>query len=185
MIAERPDLVAQFVAARRHLRAFLLTMTRRMDIADEILQELSVQILREARRGTVPENPYAWMLGMARHRVADYYRSQARQQHNLQRLLELAETMEAAFIENPPPPSEACEEDDPRLQHLRSCMEQLTEKTRSMLEDRYRQSKPIEAIANKMNWTMGSVKVALSKARKVLAECVRRKLAEKAGVPHE
>ena len=35
----------------------------------------------------------------------------------------------------------------------------------------------IETIAAKLSWTPGSVKVALSKARRVLGECVRRKLA--------
>jgi RNA polymerase sigma-70 factor (ECF subfamily) len=184
VIAERSDLVAQFVAAREHLLGFVLALTRSREVADEVIQELCVEVVREARRGTAPEKPFAWMLGMARHRVADYYRARGRDQRNVQQFWELADAMEEAFIENAPSLNET-PDDDLRLRHLRECIAQLSDKMRSMLDARYGQSKPIEVIAAKMQWTAASVKVALAKARKALGECVRQKLIAAGGQSDE
>jgi RNA polymerase sigma-70 factor (ECF subfamily) len=179
VIAEQSSLVEQFVAARHHVLGFVLALTRSIDVADEVVQELSVQVLREAERGATPADPFAWMLGMARHRVADHYRARTRDQRNLQRLLALAEAMEVAFVENPPNLSGtgADGSDDARLPHLHACLGHLSDKVRAMLDARYRHSTRIEQIAARLGWTAGSVKVALAKARRALGECVRRKLA--------
>jgi RNA polymerase sigma-70 factor (ECF subfamily) len=185
LIAERPGLLQQFVAARDHVLAFVLALTRSREVAEEVVQELSVHVLRQAERGAgEPDDPLAWMLGAARHRVADYYRSRTRDERNLKRLMAVAAEVEAAFVENPPALSEELgaggDSDasaDPRVAHLRTCLEKLSAKTRVMLDARYAHSSPIEAIAAKLSWTPGSVKVALAKARRALGECVRRKLA--------
>jgi RNA polymerase sigma-70 factor (ECF subfamily) len=173
-------LLDQFVAARNHVLAFVLALTRSRDVAEEVLQELSVHVLRQAERGIEPEEPLAWLLGAARNRVADYYRSRTRDERNLRRLMEMAAALEAAFVENPPAlPEENSgdgEADDPRVSHLRTCLQKLSAKTRLMLDARYGGAASIETIATKLSWTPGSVKVALSKARRVLGDCVRRKL---------
>jgi DNA-directed RNA polymerase specialized sigma24 family protein len=126
------------------------------------------------------------MLGAARNRVADYYRARTRDERNLKRLMSMAAEVEAAFVENPPARSEELgaggdsheqEPDDPRVSHLRACLEKLSAKTRLMLDARYARSASIGAIAAKLSWTSGSVKVALAKARRALGDCVRRKLA--------
>jgi RNA polymerase sigma-70 factor (ECF subfamily) len=183
LIAERPRLLDQFVAARNHVLAFVLALTRSREVAEEVVQELSVHVLRQAERGAEPDDALAWLLGAARHRVADYYRARTRDERNLRRLLEMASQVEAAFIENPPAPAAEVsvdggdgESDDVRVSHLRTCLEKLSAKTRLMLDARYAHAASIETIAVKLSWTPGSVKVALSKARRVLGECVRRKL---------
>jgi RNA polymerase sigma-70 factor (ECF subfamily) len=185
VIAERVDLRREFLAAREHVLAFVLALTRSRDVAEEVVQELSVHVLRQAERGGAePDDPLAWMLGAARNRVADYYRARTRDERNLKRLMAMAAEFEAAFVENPPAlPEEAGaggpvdEHHDPRVSHLRTCLEKLSAKTRLMLDARYARAASIEAIATKLSWTPGSVKVALSKARRALGECVRRKLA--------
>jgi RNA polymerase sigma-70 factor (ECF subfamily) len=176
VIAEPADLVNRFVAARDHVLAFVLVLTRNREVAEEVVQELSVHVLRRAESGTVPDDALGWMLGAARHRVADYYRARTRDDRNLKRLIAFAEAAEAAFLENPPAATGADAGEDPRLSHLRTCLGKLSAKTRLMLDARYAQSTSIESIAARLSWTTGSVKVALSKARRALGECVRRKL---------
>jgi RNA polymerase sigma-70 factor (ECF subfamily) len=184
LIAERPRLLQQFVAARDHVLAFVLALTRNREASEEVVQELSVHVLRQAERGAEPDDPLAWMLGAARHRVADYYRARTRDERNLKRLMAMAAEMEAAFVEHRPALSEEGsaggsdeEREDPRASHLRRCLEKLSAKTRLMLDARYARSASIDAIAAKLSWTSGSVKVALAKARRALGDCVRRKLA--------
>lgn len=184
MIAERPRLLTQFVAARNHVLAFVLALTRSREVAEEVVQELSVHVLRQVERGAEPDDPLAWMLAAARNRVADYYRARTRDERNLKRLMALAAEVETAFMENPPALLEefgaggnAEHTDDSRISHLRACLEKLSAKARLMLDARYAHSASIDEIAAKVSWTSGSVKVALAKARRVLGECVRRKLA--------
>src|SRR5947208_10627621 len=102
VIAERTNLVDQFVAARDHVLAFVLAATRDLHVAEDVVQELSVHVLRQAERGVEPADPYAWLLGTARHRVADHYRATQRDARHRARMLELADAAHAAFADNPP-----------------------------------------------------------------------------------
>jgi RNA polymerase sigma-70 factor (ECF subfamily) len=74
-------------------------------------------------------------------------------------------------VEPPTPPNEA------RIQHLADCMGKLAPQARRAIELRYQQSHNPSEIARVMGWTTGAVKVALSRARLVLRECVERQLA--------
>jgi hypothetical protein len=48
--------------------------------------------------------------------------------------------------------------------------------SRKTIEQKYRLGKTISAIAEYLNWKPDSVKVALSRARKQLADCINGKL---------
>jgi RNA polymerase sigma-70 factor (ECF subfamily) len=74
-------------------------------------------------------------------------------------------------VEPAAPPNEA------RMEHLAICMEKLAPQARRAIELRYQQSHNPPEIARVMGWTTGAVKVALSRARVVLRECVERQLA--------
>jgi RNA polymerase sigma-70 factor (ECF subfamily) len=67
-----------------------------------------------------------------------------------------------------------------RMQHLHECIEKLAPQARRAIELRYQQSHTPPEIAHVMGWTTGAVKVALSRARIVLRECVERQLAQQA-----
>jgi DNA-directed RNA polymerase specialized sigma24 family protein len=60
-------------------------------------------------------------------------------------------------------------------------MGRLTDRMRDLVTRRYRDGVPLDELASGMGWKTESVKVALSRARKALAECVHTKLRE-AGV---
>jgi RNA polymerase sigma-70 factor (ECF subfamily) len=173
VITEQSDLVQQFVSMRPKVLAFVLMLTRDYHVAEEVVQELSVQVMREASGGARPDDPAAWVLGIARHRVTDFYRGRARDQRLAEKLAELAQAVEQSFVE------QSADEDvaDDRLPHLKACLARLSRKARKLVEARYGGGEKIEAIAERFAWQAASVRVALAKARRVLGDCVARKLA--------
>jgi RNA polymerase sigma-70 factor (ECF subfamily) len=79
----------------------------------------------------------------------------------------------------------AGEEDDawaPKREALEQCLKRLAPRAREILELRYSDEHlPPPEIASRLSWTVGAVHVALSRARKFLQECTRRRLAPREG----
>ncbi len=169
---EPRELVRQFVQHRDVLYGYVLALTGDHDLAEDILQDIGVSILTEAARETHPESFLPWARTVARHRVADHFRRQApRRRHEIP-FDPFADTVDLAFAEHAPTP----EDNHRQLKLLRQCLDGLTSRVRAMIDLRYRGSQSMEQIATALSWTPGSVKVALSRARRSLAECVERKL---------
>ncbi len=174
---EPSDLVRQFVQHRDVLYGYIFALTRDHHAAEEILQELGMSILTEANRGTTPDSFMAWARGVARHRVADHYRRLGARRRHEARFEQFANAVDVAFAEQAPTP----QDNQQQLQFLRECVERLTLRVRTMIDLRYRGEKSMDEIAAAMQWTAGSVKVAMSRARRTLGECVDRKLRSEEG----
>ena len=63
-----------------------------------------------------------------------------------------------------------------RLRHLAACLEKLAPQARRAMALCYRDAHGPAEIAALMGWTAGAVKVALSRARAVVRECIERRL---------
>jgi RNA polymerase sigma-70 factor (ECF subfamily) len=79
-----PDVVAAYDAHERDLFTFTLAVTHDRGVAEDLVQESFLRLIREARAGRFPENPRAWLyrvvVNLARSRarrriVADRWRS--------------------------------------------------------------------------------------------------------------
>lgn len=173
------DLTSQFVRYREPLFAYVLALTADRDAAEEVLQEIGVAILGETNRGTRPDNVWHWLRGLARHRTADHYRRIAVRERRETQFERFADVVDQAFDEQ----MDVVEEDARRLELLRECLEGLTERVRGIVEFRYRFNRSISAIADEIGWTVGSVKVALVRARRSLAECFDRKTRREETIP--
>ncbi|HEX8910908.1 MAG TPA: sigma-70 family RNA polymerase sigma factor [Humisphaera sp.] len=168
--------VRELLTHRDTLFAFVLTLTRSHDLAEELFQELGVAVLAEARRGVVPEQFLPWARTIARHRVADFFRARSRRAGLEVPLDQTDEAMqqlvEQAFGENPLAAAEARE----RARLLTECLGRLGKRAREIVDGFYRDREPIAEIAGRIGWKPNAVKVALAKTRKALAECVSAKL---------
>lgn len=173
MQQNEPIVIKHLLEHREMLFAFVLALVRDHDAAEEIFQTVGVKVVVEAQRGTAPEDFAKWARGIARHCVADYFRErQQRQQVLAQAALSgsLADRIEQAFDEQ-----HAAQEDlQHRLRHLKDCVHKLSARAQQLLALRYERRLPIEDVAAEVNWTPASVKVALSRARTALADCMKR-----------
>jgi len=77
-----------------------------------------------------------------------------------------------AFAEYAPTP----EDNHEQLKLLRECLDKLTARVRTIIDLRYHGRQSLEEIATSLSWKSASIKVALSRARRALADCVDRKL---------
>ena len=172
LLVVESDLVRQFLRHRDVLMGFIVALTGDYDLAEEVFQEVAVSILNEANKRAAPSNFMAWARAVARHRVVDHFRGKARRRERHQPLDSLAEAVEQAFGENEVTPDESHR----RLAYLAECLRSLGDRARAIVEMRYRQRRPIAGIAAAIGWKPASVKVALSKARRALADCIDRKM---------
>ena len=63
-----------------------------------------------------------------------------------------------------------------RARHLAICLDKLAPRARQIVEERYRRGRSIEDVARAVGWKPNPVKVALAKARRALADCMRRRM---------
>jgi len=165
--------LAQAVVQHRDaLLAFALVLVRSRDVADEVLAEVSVGALEADARGTRPDDIGAWLRALVRHRVADQFRRRARQAGLAERFERIADAAEAAFAETWVDAEAAAV----RARHLAACLDQLAPRARQIVDERYRRGRSIAEVARAVGWKPNPVKVALAKARKALAECMRRRM---------
>jgi RNA polymerase sigma-70 factor (ECF subfamily) len=71
--------------------------------------------------------------------------------------------------------AESREDAAERIRGLLDCVERLPPRQRQIVQLRYRDRKPLAKLAAEIGWKSEAVKVALSKIRKALLECLRAK----------
>ena len=165
-------LVKEFLAQRDLLLGYLLAVTRNQTAAEEVFQEVALVILEEANKGKQVDHFPAWSREIARRRALEYFRreARARQLHSADE--SYLDAVDKSFDEN----VLTQEELQQRETFLRQCLEKLGGRAREVIELRYRQDRTVSEIANALAWQAESVKVALSRARKVLTDCVGNKM---------
>jgi RNA polymerase sigma factor (sigma-70 family) len=171
-MTNQPKITLDFLQNRQALLGYIFALTRNQLVAEEVFQEVALAILGEASSGKVVDPFLPWAREVARRRVVEYYRKSSRRDAAAPLSETLVDLVGAAFRETEEPP----EEDSRRLSSLRQCIQKLSERARQVIDLRYSTQLGIEAIAESVDWQVGSVKVLLARSRKALAECIRAKL---------
>lgn len=166
------QLIKQFLGYRDAILGFAVALTRDYDAAEEIFQDVAMVVMEEDRKQTVVNNFLAWMREIVRRRVAEHYRKLAKRQAIEQPSETMMEVVVLAFAEN----ETTLEKHRLRMQFLLECIERLTGRSREVINGFYGQRKSVRDIANGMTWEENSVKVALSRARTILADCINGRL---------
>lgn len=161
-------LIKQLLERRRLVFGFVYALTRDVDAAEEIFQEVSVGVLEESSRGTSVERFLPWVCTIARNRSADYFRRKGKSQPVSPIL---ADTVAAVFEQQ----EESREDAARRIRGLLDCVEALPGRQRQMIELYYRDQLRVAQVAASVGWKPDAVKVGLSKVRKALLECLRGK----------
>jgi RNA polymerase sigma-70 factor (ECF subfamily) len=168
--AEKTMRVQQlFVKHQLSLRAFILSLEPNFTDAEDLLQEVFLVITRKANEFQEGTNFFAWACTIARYKLLELMRRRARSQALSEEVVEAlcAVEPEHAF-------------DDSRVALLQQCLEQLAPKARQMMYLRYYGEHSPAQIARLVSWTPNAVRVALSRARAVLQECLERRLRKEA-----
>jgi RNA polymerase sigma-70 factor, ECF subfamily len=154
-----------FVRHEAALRVFVRGLQPSLADADDVLQETFLTVSRKAddfREGT---NFMAWATRIARYKLLE----QARQLRRANALS--GQAMEALMEDQPDLESIHLQE-----RALASCVARLTQRMRELLVQRYVGRRTSEQIGTAMAMTPLAVRVALSKARTLLRDCVAGEL---------
>jgi RNA polymerase sigma-70 factor (ECF subfamily) len=170
-VQESP-LLRQFLQHRHVILAYIYTLTRDRAVSEEIFQEVGLAIAQQARNGVQVSQFVAWALEIARRQTLAYYREHQRQK----KMVPLSEAVAEAVAQSIQENEQLVGESDVRYRYLKMCLEALQGRSREIIEQRYKLGRSIPDIAKTLAWQPESVKVALSRARQWLRNCIRRKL---------
>ena len=154
-----------FVKHQLAVRAFILSIEPNFTDAEDLLQEVFLVVTRKSAQFREGTNFFAWACTIARFKLMEAMRRRSRSQ-------DLSEEVVEALCAVDP------EEhfDDTRLVALQHCLEQLAPKARQMMYLRYYGEHSPGEIARLVSWTPNAVRVALSRARTVMQDCLTRRL---------
>jgi RNA polymerase sigma-70 factor (ECF subfamily) len=77
------QLLGVFDRALAEVYGYLLHRCRARSLAEDLTSETFLAALDSVRRGSVHEVTVAWLIGIARHKLADHWRREAREQRRL------------------------------------------------------------------------------------------------------
>lgn len=156
-----------FVAQAPALRAWLLGVVPDPALADDLVQETFLTVIRKFEEFQPDSNFRAWMFTIARFKLLEACR------HHAARAVTLEPAAMELLIGDQ---SEVPAHPEDRLNCLSACLEKLPLRSREVIELRYFSGLRPPYIAARMSWTLNSVNVALSRARAMLRDCIEGSL---------
>lgn len=145
--------------------------------ADDVAQDVFVQIYRSIGSYSGEGSLRAWILGIARNRIATYFRKEAKHLRNEALGIE-AELQQWRLAKMDTAPSDSIEATAAELQALKRCQERLADRHRQLLERFYFRGDSAEAIAADEGKKAGAVRMALLRIRTALGKCIRQQTQE-------
>ena len=154
-----------FVRHENSIRAFVRSLQPSLSDADDVMQETFLTVSRKAASFEAGTNFVAWACGIARLKVLENFRQ--RKRANV-----LSEAAIVALTEDAPPLGFFKD----RERALERCLAQLTPKMRDLLWRLYSRRQSSTEMAEAAGMTSNAVRVALTKARIALRDCINTQL---------
>ena len=153
------------------LRQFLIRRTGNRGMADDLAQDVLVSAMQQLSQLQDPSAFRSWLFSMARHKAIDSLRKLSRERKNNRELLDFMMTRQSISTLHQTEIS-----DSPAIQQaLSRCIEALPQRSQELLEAFYFQSESAESIAEARSQTSGSIRMALMRIRRSLANCIRQR----------
>ena len=155
---------ALYMAHAEAVRRFVLTRLRdEFEVAD-IVHETMLSVWRAAVGFEGRSTVRSWILSLARNKVIDHLRKQAK--------VSLAEPDENAPAEDPDAEAVVAATQD--AQRVRACVEKLSERQRAVVHLAFFEDLSYPEIAAIENSPEGTVKTRIFHAKKLLMRCLSR-----------
>lgn len=151
-------IVGSFVSSAIHDRAD----------AEDVLQNVAAAAIESFHQFDAAGSFTAWVMGIARYRVLNYFRTRRRDRHvfgeaAMERIAQAHTNLEGLV--------------DPYRTALEQCLDAMTQRQRDMLDDRYRDDLKTTEIGQRRRMSANAVTVALHRARQFLAQCIAQRIA--------
>jgi RNA polymerase sigma-70 factor (ECF subfamily) len=150
----RADLLVLYDKALPDVYGYLLSRCDRRAVAEDLTAETFLAAVDAVRRDHPPPVTTAWLIGVARHKLVDHWRRQAREERGLRSVA----GQPAADIEDPW---------DARLDALRAreTLDRLGAHHRAALTLRYLDDLPVGEVARLLDRSLHATEALLVRAR--------------------
>ncbi|HEX3598705.1 MAG TPA: sigma-70 family RNA polymerase sigma factor [Lacipirellulaceae bacterium] len=155
-----------WTAAQPTISAFIRTLIRDFQQADEVLQRVAVTLVRKYDQYD-PSRPFgAWAIGVAKYEVLYFRRERATDKHLFGD--DIVEQIASRY-------ELLAEEVDPVREALKLCLDELTGRSKKIIELRYSNGMRSNAIAQELVLSPGAVRMLLCRVREKLRRCIERR----------
>lgn len=173
LMPDQPTPTAEFIKLltehQSHLMGYIMASLGNYANAADVLQQTNVVLWQKAEQLHSGRAFMPWAMTVARYKILSFLRDQQRD-----RLVFSPEVTEAMSIIA----FEKAEELSARQMALRECVGTLPESKLGVLQQHYSQNESLKQIAANNQCSVDSVKSRLKRIRKLLSECVDRRLAQ-------
>lgn len=166
---DREQFVGLLMRNDRAIRAYLRSLLPTANDVDEVMQEVSVVAWRKFDQLDKPDNFCRWVCVIARYEVLMYRRSKARDR------LVLGSEIEKLIADEG---LEELEIREQQLAALESCISKLPDERRQLVMRVYSAEQPMKTIAEQIGKKPATLYQIVSRARRQLLACLKRKLGE-------
>ncbi len=173
MPIDRETVVRVMFRERLRLMAYIVSITRDRQHAEDIYQDISVAALGEADNLNDEQHLRAWVRNRARFRSIDHVRRSA--SRPLVFSSELIDKLDADWL------ARQHEVTSERMDLLRECLEELPAHARKIIQLRYQDGHTGKELADLMNRTTNAIYLAVSRIHKSLRLCVEERASRREG----
>ena len=170
---DEPPLIQQYLQLRSEFIGYLYAMTRDAELAEEVYQNAAVVVMEKAEMPETIRNFRAWAKEVVRRQALHAIRArEVSARHGRAMSPELLEAISDAFVQDESKFSVVGDE----AGALRQCLDGLPTDKRELVAMRYERDSSFDEISKRTGSTSAAVQRALSRIRKVLHECIQRRM---------
>lgn len=152
------------------IRSYLASQLYHLDDVDDIAQEVFITAFRRLHTFRRGENVGAWLRGIARNKLLNYYRSNSRRISATDRF-----RREVVEIVGDEIDDSAKQDSAERIELLLRCIARLPERMRRVVHTSLEGGKPA-VLADEMSTSVGAIYNLQYRANQVLRQCMQKEL---------
>ena len=161
-----------WLKAQPVLAGYVGAMVRDRAAADDIVQGVALTAVEKMDDYDDARSFEAWVIGIARYKVLQHYRTVGQDK------LIFDEGLTDAFTKHYTKASAGYED---RVEALRDCMAKLPDEAQSLLSNRYYEQVPVKSIAAALGKTPARISKKLFAIRRTLEQCIGQRLKTEGG----
>lgn len=165
---KQSEFVGLLIEHQPTLRAFVLSQLPGAPETSDVIQQANLVLWEKRDAFELGTNFRAWMYAVARYEILAH-RKRLAQRHLPMLDEELAEYLAESCSPEP-------EQLDVRMRALELCLDNLSEKERRLVEQRYVKSEPLTEYAAEIGESPAAMRVTLHRVRGVLRKCINFRL---------
>jgi len=164
------ELLREYYTQRRLINGYIYSAIRDYHATQDVFQEVAIAVTRKADTYDPARPALPWFFGIARFEILAWFRAHGKKPVHVS-----FDVLEDCFGEEDRAYAGASEV-SLREQALKSCIEQLPPKQRSIIDLRYTKKLSCDRIAESVNQSIQSVYAIIKRLKLSLRDCVSARL---------